>query len=682
MYDSASESAALLPNRRRGSNSSDDGSGRVVAKKSAPSTGLMINRIMIILSLAGLVAVSVYLQSLQSQLNSKLSTDEGKIKKLEDTIVTQGEIINRFNESVTNADVKNQLEVLKQSWDEGKLDILNQLSQTRTYVDESLNSTMVELDKIVAKAETEIQDQVDSVKENFDQYVIQTENQFSVENNFMIYQVAGTLTILSCLISMWHMGSHTREMNQPAIQRKILAILWMCPIYAITSFLSLVLPKYSGYLGIIRDSYEAYIIYQFLSFCISVIGGGDRNKAINLLAKRAEQLTPPFRFFFCCRKRDYENDRALANAILTQCQAFTIQFVFWKPVCAISNVMLKRLEYYGPYATDSMDWKSIQFWLNIIQNLSIFIAFAGLLKFYHAVGKELEWCRPFAKFLCIKGVVFMTFWQGMILQILAETTDVGGGGESAGKWSEKIQNFLICLEMLLFAIAHFYCFPVDEWQPGYEANFRKAKFGETMALNDFFTDLKIVMTAQNNYRKDKKRESKNLKKESTIMEEKDGESETEPGSIRSIMTNEDEEDPKEALVRALAGSVGSGDRFEDEDEGEQKQARLQECQQRLGNMLDDMLFSPRNSSQTSPRSTSVGKLSVDDNILLEYEDNLNDSQEYGQRETTGLLTGDSEDSLSNNLKQSIFTALSQQQTQEGPTNFDNGRAVENECVKP
>lgn len=220
MYDSASESAALLPNRRRGSNSSDDGSGRVVAKKSAPSTGLMINRIMIILSLAGLVAVSVYLQSLQSQLNSKLSTDEGKIKKLEDTIVTQGEIINRFNESVTNADVKNQLEVLKQSWDEGKLDILNQLSQTRTYVDETLNSTMVELDKTVAKAETEIQDQVDSVKENFDQYVIQTENQFSVENNFMIYQVAGTLTILSCLISMWHMGSHTREMNQPAVRPK------------------------------------------------------------------------------------------------------------------------------------------------------------------------------------------------------------------------------------------------------------------------------------------------------------------------------------------------------------------------------------------------------------------------------------------------------------------------------
>jgi len=242
-----------------------------------------------------------------------------------------------------------------------------------------------------------------------------------------------------------------------------------------------------------------------------------------------------------------------------------MQFIFWKPVVSISQVVLKKFHYYGPFATDSTDWKSIQFWLNIIQNLSIFIAFSGLMKFYHAVYKELEWCRPFAKFLCIKGVVFMTFWQSMLLMILAETTDVGGGGESADKWSEKIQNFLICLEMLLFSISHYYCFPVEEWQPGYEANFRKAKFGETMALNDFFTDLKIVMTAQNTHKKNKRRKSKALT-ESTIPEE-DGESETEPGSVRSIVTTSDEDDDsaKEALIRALTGSIRSGDGV-DEDE--------------------------------------------------------------------------------------------------------------------
>lgn len=238
MYDSISESASLLSsssfddavgsgnNDKR--NNKKNGSSK---KKLASATGLMINRFLIILLLAGLVAVSICFQSLQSQLTEKLSTDEEKISKLEMTVLAQGKIIDRFNESVTNGDVLDELHLLEETWDDEKLDIYHQLNQTKTYVDKELNSTMIELDETVTRAETEIQDQVDSVKKNFDQYVIHTENQFSLENDFMIYQVAGTFTVLSCLISMWHMGSHTRKMNQPAIQRKILAILWMCPIY-------------------------------------------------------------------------------------------------------------------------------------------------------------------------------------------------------------------------------------------------------------------------------------------------------------------------------------------------------------------------------------------------------------------------------------------------------------------
>ena len=77
----------------------------------------------------------------------------------------------------------------------------------------------------------------------------------------MVYQLAGTFTLLSCLISMWHMTAHLRKMNQPVIQRKILAILWMSPIYAVTSWFSLVFHSAEGYLAIIKDGYEAYIIY-------------------------------------------------------------------------------------------------------------------------------------------------------------------------------------------------------------------------------------------------------------------------------------------------------------------------------------------------------------------------------------------------------------------------------------
>lgn len=459
-------------------------------------------------------------------------------------------------------------------------------------------------------------------------------------------------------------------------------------LQAVTSWLSLVFPESAGYLAIIKDAYEAYIIYQFLSFCISVLGKGNRSKVIDLLANQVDHLTPPFRLFPCCCKPHYEDNRALADAILTQCQAFTMQFVFWRPVTTIANFLLNKYQYFGPWADGPHDWKAPQFWVTLIQNLSIFTAFAGLLKFYHAVDKDLEWCRPFAKFLCIKGVVFMTFWQGLAITVLAETTDMGGA--KSDQWAESAQNFLICLEMLLFSIAHFYCFPVEEWREGYQANYNKAKFGETLALNDFFTDLKLVMAAGSgsSHRKRKAKlpseptvpEGDEETVDETVDEEGKGSSrewDTSRGSSVDCSDDnnggsDDEDDPNRALVHALVKSVRELD--EEEPDGEAQAARL-----RMSNMLADMLFvpSPRHSghSPSSPplgidnanagddgsdddgnhEDTKVVERMFDDTKEGEVEDHPDEREEAA--ETTGLLTGASASVLAGNLKPSIFTTI-------------------------
>jgi hypothetical protein len=173
-----------------------------------------------------------------------------------------------------------------------------------------------------------------------------------------------------------------------------------------------------------------------------------------------------------------------------QCQRFAMQFVFLRPLCTIALVTLDKLQYYG-HGTSATDYRSPQFYIVLVQNLSVFVAFTGLLQFYHAVDQDLQWCRPFAKFLCIKGVVFMTFWQGLALSILAQATDAGG--DDSQEWARSSQNFLICLEMLLFSIAHFYCFPTEEWEPGYEQKHSENKFGDSIALGDFMNDLKLVL---------------------------------------------------------------------------------------------------------------------------------------------------------------------------------------------
>jgi hypothetical protein len=39
----------------------------------------------------------------------------------------------------------------------------------------------------------------------------------------------------------------------------------------------------------------------------------------------------------------------------------------------------------------AMDYRSPQFYIVILQNVSVFLAFSGLLNFYHAVQEDLKW---------------------------------------------------------------------------------------------------------------------------------------------------------------------------------------------------------------------------------------------------------------------------------------------------
>ncbi len=354
------------------------------------SSGVVLSRMLWLVYAVVLVVVALYFESQVQSIQYQLGQEQSKIQELQTAVSHQNEVITRFNQSVTNQDVLQQLHALSQNLKTTEVSLKDQLQTTENDITTKLKATLEQLGQTVTDAEQQIEDEVNKVKVDVDQYVRNTQDQFSMENSFMVYQLAGTFTLLSCLISMWHMTAHLRKFQQPAVQRKILAILWMSPIYAITSWFSLVFHSAEGYLAIFKDAYEAYIIYQFLSFCIAVLGKGDRNAVVNLLARRADHLTPPLRLCFCCRPDPYDNPRELADAILMQCQVFALQFVFFRPLTTTAMVFLNKFKYYGG-ADNPHDYRAPQFYIAIIQNLSVFIAFTGLLKFYHAVDKDLEW---------------------------------------------------------------------------------------------------------------------------------------------------------------------------------------------------------------------------------------------------------------------------------------------------
>ena len=233
-------------------------------RNSSSSTrkGIAFNRMLTLFTLTALVLVSIFFEMQQASLSQQLKNDETTIAQLLATIQSQSKVIERFNQSVTNSDVLDRLNELDSKLTTSQKNLQKQLDTTVDDVHKQLDDTMIKLNQTVKTAQSQITEQVETVKKDFEQYVVRTEDQFSMENSFMVYQLAGTFTLLSCLISMWHMTAHLRKLKQPVIQRKILAILWMSPIYAITSWFSVVFPEAEGYLAIIKDAYEAYVIYQ------------------------------------------------------------------------------------------------------------------------------------------------------------------------------------------------------------------------------------------------------------------------------------------------------------------------------------------------------------------------------------------------------------------------------------
>ncbi|KAL3822401.1 hypothetical protein ACHAXA_010879 [Cyclostephanos tholiformis] len=396
-------------------------------------------------------------------------------------------------------------------------------------VSESLNAT----DEYITNFTDTVEDASETIYKDLASVQDLQENQ----NSLLAVQFAGMFTILVILVSGYHLSQHLRHMNLPVVQRKIMAVLWMTPIYSLSSWLSLVFVDAEPYLAVVREFYESYCVYMFLSFLIAVLGRGDRRAVITLLELRADQLSRPDKCRCgpkackrwwstwrnrCCRRKkvsltdsvdaqvpgvvdEYGNyvspDRIKAEAVLDQCQLYAMQFVLLRPLTGIAWLVSNQLVEPKKF----LDPTTPQLYITIVTNISIFLAFRGLVRFYHATRSNLDWCDPWPKFLCIKGVVFMTFWQRMVLSFVVNVAfpDKFDSQEEADDFVMRAQNFLICLEMLFSAVAHCFVFPTEEWEEGYrekeEARRRDASaraFGDSVALGDFLNDIKTVMTSK------------------------------------------------------------------------------------------------------------------------------------------------------------------------------------------
>lgn len=273
--------------------------------------------------------------------------------------------------------------------------------------------------------------------------------------------VTGTVVLSARLVYL-----HFTHWYMPNVQKYVVRIIWMVPLYSIQSWLSLRFRDSRIYIDAVRDLYEAYVIASFVYYLIELLGGQDELvRTLRLKARNDPQLAEHLGdhgFFLNHVLKPWE----LGFEFMMQCKHGVLQYVVAKTLATILTFLCQWLDIYGE---GEFRWNVAYPYLAFSLNISVMYALYCLVKLFHAVNDDLrhpiDW-HPLGKFLCVKGVVFFTWWQGVVIFYL----QAHGMIPDAGNWTgEEVANGLIdycvCIEMVGFAIAHSYTFTYTEYLP-------------------------------------------------------------------------------------------------------------------------------------------------------------------------------------------------------------------------
>jgi hypothetical protein len=232
--------------------------------------------------------------------------------------------------------------------------------------------------------------------------------------------------------------------------------------------------KAAFWLDPIRDMYEAFTIYTFLQLLINFIGG---ERSLIVMMHGRQPVSHPWPLSLYCSKVDISDPHtflAIKRGIL--------QYAWLKPILTLAIIIMKATDI---YQEGYLGLSSGYLWSGIIYNVSVSVSLYSLAMFWVCMSHDLQPFRPVPKFLCIKLIIFASYWQGFSLSILqflgAIPNDVPG--YTPDNLAAAIQDALICFEMPIFAVSHWYAF---SWHDYADATISAARMPVKYALRDAF----------------------------------------------------------------------------------------------------------------------------------------------------------------------------------------------------
>ncbi|XP_010910373.1 uncharacterized protein [Elaeis guineensis] len=247
-------------------------------------------------------------------------------------------------------------------------------------------------------------------------------------------------------LAMRHIYRHLLNYTEPIYQRYMVRIIFMVPVYALMSFLSLIFNKRYIYFDSIREVYEAWVIYNFLSLCLAWVGG----PGAVVLSLSGQVLKPSWCLMTCCFPAV-----PLDGRFIRRCKQGALQFVILKPILVLITFVFYAK---GKYEDGNFSADQAYLYITIIYTISYSVALYALALFYVACRDLLRPFNPVPKFIMIKSVVFLTYWQGVLVFLAAKSGFIKNAEKAA-----DFQNFILCIEMLIAAVGHLYAFPYKEY---------------------------------------------------------------------------------------------------------------------------------------------------------------------------------------------------------------------------
>ena len=251
---------------------------------------------------------------------------------------------------------------------------------------------------------------------------------------------------------------HTTHYSRPKEQRHIIRILFMVPVYAMVSFLSLVYYRHSVYYEVLRDCYEAFAIASFFSLMCAYIAEDLHAQKEYFRRVKPKGWIWPMKWLQKCTGGEHGFLRTPRSGLTW----FNVIWVCVFQYCFIRvsmTIVAVVTQYFDRYCLESLNPAFSHVWVMVIEGVAVTITMYCLIQFYYQIREDIAQHKPILKVLAIKLVIFLSFWQTILISFLTSS--------GAIKASEKIQapdikvgipSMLLDIEMALFALFHLWSF--------------------------------------------------------------------------------------------------------------------------------------------------------------------------------------------------------------------------------